>query len=156
MCKFYKNVMKYGRQIYVIGFLICLTMKKIIFLFLSFLGICKGFAQTDYSGGIPGTTAITAAAIQKLAADTAVKEKPFIKLYPNPVKNKAELEVHGFEPGPVQVQIINSYGKMERNDQRLLANGNETMVLMFSLPAGIYFVVLRQKDKTVKKKMMVQ
>ena len=74
----------------------------------------------------------------------------------NPAKNKVVLEVYGFQPGPIQVQIVNLNGKAERNDQRLLANGNETMVVMFCLPAGIYFVVLTQNDKQVRKKMAVQ
>jgi hypothetical protein len=94
--------------------------------------------------------------LKKSITDTVAKEKAFVKLFPNPAKNKAALEVHGFEPGLIQLQVINLNGKTERDDQRLLANGNETMVVMFSLPAGIYFVVLRQKDKLVKKKMVVQ
>lgn len=145
--------MKYGRQIYVIDFLFCLTMKEICFIIFSLLGICAAEAQVTGSG--TPDSAVTAF-IKKINADSVIKEKTSAKLYPNPAKNKAELEIHGFEAGLAQLQIININGGIERNDQRLLATGNENIVLMFSLPAGVYFVVLRQKDKLVKKKLLVQ
>ncbi len=128
-------------------------MKEFLFIIFSLLGIYACKAQ-DGGNGLPDSAAV--ASSKKITADSVVKEKASVKLYPNPVKNKAELELQGFEPGIIQVQIININGGAERNDQRLLVNGNENLVLMFSLPAGVYFVVLRQKDKLVKKKMVVQ
>ncbi len=128
-------------------------MKEFLFIIFSLLGIYACKAQ-DGGNGLPDSA--SAASSKKIIADSVVKEKASVKLYPNPVKNKAELELQGFEQGIIQVQIININGGVERNDQRLLVNGNENLVLMFSLPAGVYFVVLRQKDKLVKKKMVVQ
>jgi len=128
-------------------------MKEICFLIFSFLGICAAKAQVTGSG-TPDSA--IAASFKKLNTDSVVKEKASVKLDLNPAKNKAEREIRGFEPGLAQVQIINVNGGIERNDQRLLATGNENMVLMFSLQAGVYFVVLRQKDKLVKKKLLVQ
>ncbi len=122
-------------------------MKEFIVLTFSFLGIYACNAQTDSAATAPLKQMITA---------QAGKEKPAVILYPNPVKNKAELNITGFEPGQVQVQIVNLNGGVERNDQRLLLSGNENIVLMFSLRPGVYFVVLRQKDTLVKKKMVVQ
>jgi Secretion system C-terminal sorting domain len=145
--------MKYRIQIYVIGFLFCLTMKEICFLIFSFLGICAVKAQVTGSS-TPDSAAN--ASSKKIMAGSGIKETVWVKLYPNPAKNKAELEIRGFEPGMVQVQIMSLNGTMQRNDQRLLATGNENLVLMFSLPAGAYFVVLRQKEKLVKKKLLVQ
>lgn len=121
-------------------------MKKIILLLVTFLEIYGGFAQ-----GIPSVRTADTAKIINTALPKAA-----VKLYPNPAKNKVELEVKGFEPGLVQVQIYNVSGKAVRNDSRLLFSGNENMVVMFSLTPGIYFVVLKQKDKLVKKKMVVQ
>ena len=141
--------MKYGRQIYVIGFLFCLRMKNFLFIIFSFLGIYTCKAQAAGSG-------MNDTVVKKYNTDTVLKEKATVKLYPNPAKNKAELELHGFSQGLVQVQIINLQGGVERSDQRLLLSGNENLVLMFSLPAGVYFVVLRQKDKQVKRKLLVQ
>ena len=114
-------------------------MKKIILLLVTFLEIYGGFAQNS-----SGSDSLI---IKKITSDSVIKEKIAVKLYPNPAKNKVELEVKGFEPGLVQVQIYNVSGKAVRNDSRLLFSGNENMVVMFSLTPGIYFVVLKQKDK---------
>jgi Secretion system C-terminal sorting domain len=123
-------------------------MKKIVILLLTFLGICSGYAQNP---SVSDTMTV-----KKITSDSLLKEKAVVKLYPNPAKNKVELQVTGFEPGLVQVQIFNVSGKAVRNDSRLLFSGNENIVVMFSLSPGIYFVVLKQKDKLVKKKMVVQ
>ncbi len=123
-------------------------MKKIILLSFTFLGICKGFTQ------IPSVN--EAPSIQKTISDSIPKEKATVKLFPNPAKNKIELEVKGFEAGMVQLQIINVSGKMVRNDSRLLFSGNENIVVMFSLTPGVYFIAVKQKDKLVKQKMVVQ
>ena len=146
--------MKYRRQIYVIGFRFNYKMKEIIILLVTFLGICKGFAQNP-AGSIVTDSVKTL--VQKITPDTAAaKDKATVKLFPNPAKNKAELEVNGFEPGMVKLQITDINGKLVRDDQRLLVNGNENIVLMFSLQPGIYFILVKQKDKMVKKKMVVQ
>lgn len=131
-------------------------MKKIVILFLTFLGICTGFAQNP-----AGTDSFQQEGmvthIQKAGHDSVVvKESPAVKLYPNPAKNKVELELNGFVPGTVQLQIISAAGKIVRDDQRLLFSGNENMVVMFSLTPGIYFILLRQKTTLIKKKLVVQ
>ncbi len=132
-------------------------MKEFIILFFTFLGICKGFAQNPVSNNLPDSLQNTKAAAQKKSADSLfVKDKASVKLFPNPAKNKAELEVKGFEAGLIQLQIIDISGKLERNDQRLLVSGNENIVVMFSLKPGIYFITVKQKDKLAKKKMIVQ
>jgi hypothetical protein len=129
-------------------------MKEIVILLVTFLGICKGFAQAPAGNNTNDSLKMAA---QKTAADTvAVKEKATVKLYPNPAKNKAELQVSGFEPGPVQLQLIDINGKRLRDDQRLLASGNETIVMMFALQPGIYFIAVKQKERLVKKKLIVQ
>lgn len=131
-------------------------MKKIVILFLTFLGICTGFAQNP-AGTDSLQNANTVTQFQKAGHNAvALKENPAVKLYPNPAKNKVELELKGFESGLVQLQIISASGKMVRDDQRLLFSGNENMVVMFSLTPGIYFILLRQKTTLVKKKLLVQ
>lgn len=131
-------------------------MKKIVILFLTFLGICTGFAQNSAA-----TDSLqhegTVTKVQKAGHDSVgLKVSPAVKLYPNPAKNKVELELKSFEPGTVQLQIISATGKMMRDDLRLLFSGNENMVVMFSLTPGIYFILLRQKTTLVKKKLVVQ
>lgn len=132
-------------------------MKEFIILFFTFLGICKGFAQNPVGNNLPDSLQNTKAAAQKKSSDSLfIKDKASVKLFPNPAKNKAELEVKGFEAGLIQLQIIDISGKLERNDQRLLVSGNENIVVMFSLKPGIYFITVKQKDKLAKKKMIVQ
>ena len=131
-------------------------MKKIVILFLTFLGICTGFAQNP-----AGTDSLqhegTVTQVRKAGHDSVgLKESPAVKLYPNPAQNKVELELKGFESGTVQLQIISAAGKILRDDQRFLFSGNENMVVMFSLTPGIYFILLRQKNTLVKKKLVVQ
>ena len=130
-------------------------MKNIILLAFTFLGICKGFAQTPAASNTENSLKTSGTIAPKMMVDS-LKEKATVKLFPNPVKNKAELEVKGFEAGTVQLQIITVSGKVIRNDSRLLFSGNENIVVMFALQPGIYFIVLKQNNTVVKKKMLVQ
>lgn len=131
-------------------------MKKIVIVFLTFLGICTGFAQSPAATDTPQSVSTTTT-IQKAGQDSVTtKEAVSVKLYPNPAKNKVELELKGFEQGTVQLQIVSAAGKIMRNDNRLLFSGNESMVVMFALSPGIYFIVLKQKTISIKKKILVQ
>lgn len=122
-------------------------MKIFVLLAFSLLGKIVCMAQSDSAA---------AATSPVKTADAAVKEKAAVLLYPNPTKNKAELQLNGFEPGLVQLQIINMAGRVERSEERLLTNGKETVVIMFALPAGVHYVILKQKGKMIKTKMLVQ
>lgn len=146
--------MKYRQQIYVIGVRFNYKMKEIVILLVTFLGIYKGLAQSPDDSIEPGSVK---SSINKTVKDsTAAKDKASVKLFPNPAKNKAELEVKGFEPGQVKLQIVDVNGKTIRGEERLLVSGNENIVMMFALQPGIYFVLIRQKDKQIRKKMIVQ
>jgi len=132
-------------------------MKEIIILFFTLLGICKGIAQTPWGNNLPDSLQNSKATVQKKVTDSSfIKEKASVKLFPNPAKNKIELEVKGFSPGLIQLQIIDINGKRVRDDQRLLVSGNDNIVVMFSLQSGIYFIVLKQNLQSVKKKLVVQ
>ncbi len=78
------------------------------------------------------------------------------KLYPNPARNKIEIEVSGFEPGFIQVQFNDSRGNKVKDEKRLLISGNEIIAVMFSLQQGLYFIILQQNEKILKKKLLVQ
>lgn len=121
-------------------------MKFFMLMAFALLGKFTCIAQTD--------SAVTTAPLK--TADGAVKEKAAVLIYPNPTKNKAELQLNGFEPGLVQLQIISMSGRVERSEERLLTNGKETVVIMFALPAGLHYVILKQKNKMVRVKMLVQ
>lgn len=146
--------MKYRLQIYVIGFRFNYKMKEIVILLVTFLGIYKGLAQSPDGSIEPGS--VKSSVIKIVKDSAAAKDKASVKLFPNPAKNKAELEVKGFEPGQVKLQIVDVNGKTIRGEERLLVSGNESIVMMFVLQPGIYFVLIRQKDKQIRKKMIVQ
>jgi hypothetical protein len=126
-----------GLQIYVIYFLIVFKMKKIILLFFTFLGICSCFSQDTLKTGL-------------------VKDKPSVHIYPNPAKNKAEVEIKGFEPGFVKIQLMNTSGKLLREEKRLVLTGNEFIMFMFSEKPGLYFLFLKQDKIILKNKLVIQ
>jgi Secretion system C-terminal sorting domain len=147
-----------GLQIYVIYFLIVFKMKKIILLFFTFSGISCCLAQQ------PSKTIDTVNGKKDAVANTlplktdsfTAKEKPFVRLYPNPAKNKAEIEIKGFDAGYVKIQLINNAGKLLREEKRLVLTGNEVIIFMFSEKPGLYFLFLKQGKTMVKSKLVIQ
>ena len=121
-------------------------MKFFMLMAFSLLGNFASMAQTDSA----------VAAVPNKPAGAFIKEKATVLLYPNPTKNKAELQLTGFESGLIHLQIVSMAGRVERNEERLLTNGKETVVIMFALPAGVHYVILKQKNKMVRVKMLVQ
>jgi len=142
-----------GLQIYVIYFLIVFKMKKIILLFFTFSGICSCFSQEPLkvADTVKGGTNIL-----PLKTDSAAKEKPTLRIYPNPAKNKAEIEIKGFEPGYVKIQLMTPSGKLLREEKRLVLSGNEAIVFMFSEKPGLYFLFLKQGKIMLKNKLLIQ
>lgn len=109
-------------------------MKQIVFLLLSFYGISVARAQDS----------------AKAAGNYSVK------FYPNPTKNKLQLEVMGFEPGWVQLKFVNDRGATVRQEKRLLVTGHEWIILMFFLEPGYYWLQVRQNSKSVKKPLFIK
>lgn len=149
--------MNNGLQIYVIYFLIVFKMKKIILLSFTFLGICSCFSQNTLN--TPDTinrlqNRVTN--ILPLKTDSLVKEKPSLRIYPNPAKNKAEIEIKGFAPGYVKVQLMNTAGKLLREEKRLVLTGNELIVFMFSEKPGLYFLFVKQGKIILKNKLVIE
>lgn len=147
-----------GLQIYVIYFLIVFKMKKIILLFFTFSGICCCLAQqpskrTDTINGQKDAVSNTLL----LKTDSLfLKKKPSVRLYPNPAKNKAEIEIKGFDAGYVKIQLINNAGKLLLEEKRLVVSGNEVIIFMFSEKPGLYFLLLKQGKIMVKSKLLIQ
>ena len=79
-----------------------------------------------------------------------------LSIYPNPAKNKVTLQVKGFNAGTVLVKILDPKGKLIREDKRLLTNGDEEIVMFLMLPPGIYFVIVSEKGKVARKKLLMQ
>ena len=130
--------MKCWLQIYVIYFLIPFKMKQIVLLFFTFSGISASHAQDSANRPVPD------------------KEKYFAKLYPNPTRNKVEIEVKGFEQGFLQLRFYDARGNILREEKRLLLSGNEMVIVMFSLQPGLYMLLLKQNKRMLKKSLVVR
>ncbi len=86
----------------------------------------------------------------------SIKENPSIRLYPNPAKNKIEIDIKAFAAGYVQVLLMDKSGNIVRDEKRLMYNGNETITFMFSEMPGLYFLLLKQGQIKVKSKLIIQ
>lgn len=126
------------------------SMHKIILLMAFVLNVALSIAQT----GFPSLTDTTKPVIEK-GISVVDESKPTAKLYPNPAKNKVVLQLNGFKSGMAQLQIINDKGSVVRKEDRLLVNGNEEVVMFFSLRAGIYFIKTIQGVIEIKKRLVV-
>jgi len=81
--------------------------------------------------------------------------KPALSIYPNPAKNKVTLQVSHFDPGMATVRILDIKGKLLREDNRLLTNGTEDIIMFLMLKAGIYFILVSEPGKMVRKKLVI-
>jgi hypothetical protein len=131
-------------------------MKKIILLFFTFSGICCCLAQqpSKITDTINGKKDAVSNTLRFKTDSLAAKEKPSVRLYPNPAKNKAEIEIKGFDAGYVIIQLMNNAGKLLREEKRLVLTGNEIIIFMFSENPGLYFLFIKQ-GKIIKKTRLV-
>jgi len=145
-------------QIYVIYFLSRFKLKKITLIFFTFSGIYAGFAQNR--ADVPDSVSMQQSAPviggpgKRDAAPAGTRSS--IRIYPNPAKNKIEIEIRGFDPGFVQVQLVDVQGKTVREEKRLVINGNEMIVFMFSEKPGLYVVILKQGAIKLRSKLLIQ
>jgi len=133
-------------------------MRQIVFLFFTFSGICTGFAQNraDVPDSVSKQQRAPVIDGSGKRDTAAAGTRPSIRIYPNPAKYKIEIEIRGFKPGYVQVQLIDFQGKMVREEKRIVINGNEMIVFMFSEKSGLYVVMLKQGATRLKSKLLIQ
>ena len=128
-------------------------MFKLLFLILSFFATRQCFCQpAQNKDSIIKSTGIEYTAKNNHPSDVVITS---LKIYPNPSKSKISLSVAGFEPGMALVKITDTKGKIWRQDNRLLTNGTEEMAMFLLLQPGIYFISVSEKNKLVKKKLVV-
>ncbi len=154
---FYEFIMKVRIQIYVIYILNHINIMKITLVFFTFSGIYTSQAQNPLKIDDPGIVEKTMVVINKPGKTDSLdlKENPAFRLYPNPAKNKVEIEIRGFAPGYILVQLIDKNGKLARNDKRLVFSGNEIIVFMFSEKPGLYIVLLKQGEYVIRSKLVI-
>lgn len=126
---------------------------KSTLLFFTFLGIYTSQAQRQPEN----QDSVIEQKIKIDKVDSLTKTvNPSVKLFPNPAKNKVEIEIKDFRPGFVQVRLIDNNGKLVKDYKRMVFTGNEIIVLMFSEKPGLYFVVLKQDEHILKTKLLIQ
>jgi len=137
-------------------------MKQIVFLFFTLSGIYTASAQNDAAVSIAPDSqyaAQPALAVGKTSSSekdsSSFKRPATVQIVTNPVKNKLQLAANNFTPGTIQVLISDTRAHILRNDARMVYSTSELITVMFSLPAGMYIVTLKQKGKTVSKKFVV-
>jgi hypothetical protein len=128
-------------------------MQKLIGALLCCMLYGQSFSQatssTTDSISIPATA-------QKLPVESIPKSNPStLNIYPNPAKNKVTLQVAGFEPGIATVKIMDIKGKLVRQESRLLTNGSEEIIMFLMLQPGIYFIMVSEKGKLARKKIVM-
>jgi len=122
-------------------------MKQILFLILTFCGICSANAQLA-----GGKNMVDSGRRDSMAALSMQS----VKVSPNPAKNRIEIALNGFSAGDIQLQLLDSKGNKQRTETRRLFSGNDVLTMMFILPPGIYVLVLRQKGKIVQRKILLK
>jgi hypothetical protein len=108
----------------------------------------------------PQLTAIKDSNNVTFPRDNPAREKlndaqPEISLYPNPAKNKITIQARRFKPGMVSVKLLDTKGKLVREDSRLLTNGTEDIIMFLMLKAGIYFILVSEPGKVARKKLVI-
>ena len=131
-------------------------MKKIILLFFTFLGICSCFSQVLLKDTITVTAKPVANTLPLKIDIIKVKEKALVQIFPNPAKNKIEIEINGFEPGFLKLQLLNNAGKIIREEKRQMFSEKETIIFMFSETPGLYYLLLRQGRIFRRNKLIIQ
>ena len=133
-------------------------MKKITFIFFTLCGINTCFSQKPAeTPGNGQVSEIIPTNTTPVSPDSiAVKAKPAIRLFPNPAKNKVEIDISGFYPGYVKLQLVDNKGKLVREERRQVFSGSEIIVLMFSEKPGLYYVLVKQGESTTRTKLVIQ
>ena len=80
---------------------------------------------------------------------------PELSIYPNPARDKITIQVKHFSPGMASVKVLDTKGKLVREDKRLLTDGTEDIIMFLMLKAGIYFILVTEPGKQARKKMVI-
>ncbi len=79
-----------------------------------------------------------------------------LKIFPNPTTELIALEWEASKPKTYDLTIYNSFGQIELNTVLSSFKGsNKTQIDLASLPAGMYFLSIRHKDKMMTKDFII-
>ncbi len=80
-----------------------------------------------------------------------ITKKVQAKMIPNPVRQKAILQLKNFEPGIVLIEIVDTYGTKVYQEKRLIALKEEDEITLFlQMKNGAYWCFAKQQQKVAK------
>jgi hypothetical protein len=75
-------------------------------------------------------------------------------VFPNPVRDMARVRVGDALQGQVSVQVLDGIGRVVQRAELNVATGQRVMEIdMNALPAGTYFVSVRNGDRVLHRKV---
>jgi hypothetical protein len=78
-------------------------------------------------------------------------QKVQAKMIPNPVRQKAILQLKNFEPGIVLIEIVDNYGTKVYQEKRLIAIKEvDEITLFLQIKNGTYWCFAKQEQKIAK------
>ena len=78
------------------------------------------------------------------------------KVYPNPNKGQFNIKASSAKAVVLNIEIYNNLGAMLWKQENVVVDGNfASPVSLGNVPAGIYMVVLRNKDMYLVRKVVV-
>jgi hypothetical protein len=113
-------------------------------------GTAYGYSIYEFEvyGTIPGKFASDEAVVQATADD--------IKVYPNPADQLLNIAIENMENQEVNYVLVNNKGEQVLTNTVHLTEGNSVTTLDVSqLPAGLYLLTIRTKDRVVVKSISV-
>ncbi len=78
-----------------------------------------------------------------------------LKLYPNPAKDQVELVLPKQVNKPIQVKLINVAGQLVQQINLGGSNSKSYLFRLKALPAGLYFVEVRQEDAVFRQRLVL-
>ncbi|NOU48290.1 MAG: DUF3494 domain-containing protein [Bacteroidales bacterium] len=77
-------------------------------------------------------------------------------VYPNPNNGLFTIKVATVDPSKVNIEILNSLGELQWKQEKISVNGTFTRTVDFTgAPAGVYMVVLNNKETSITRKILI-
>ena len=85
---------------------------------------------------------------------TATQIAEDLDYYPNPVVDELNIQLPRANDEILHCSIANSLGQILEEEEILSDNGAKATLPVQSLPAGLYFLIVQTKEKTITEKIV--
>ena len=87
-------------------------------------------------------------------ADAVTEANTILNIYPNPTKDKLNIQYQGFAINAVKIMDV--YGNLVREETELNANESKLQISLYPLPKGMYVVQLISDEKVINHTVILQ